>query len=801
MTETLRDQLQDTLGDAYTLERELGGGGMSRVFVATERSLGRRVVIKVLAPELAAEVSGPRFTREIRLTANLQHPQIVPVLSAGESGGQPYYIMPFVEGESLRAYVTRLGALPIAGAVSILRDVAKALEYAHARGVVHRDIKPDNVLLVGSSATVADFGIAKAISASATDAGHAITQQGTAIGTPAYMAPEQAAGDPNVDHRADLYAFGAMAYEILTGESPFAGRPGHQMVVAHMTEQPVPLGDRRSDIPPALAALVRRCLEKDREARPQSATEIVLALDAVSTPTGGVARAAHAAPRARWIAWGIAAAVVVLASIGAWAAARRGGGVGAALDDREVRSVAVLPFENVGGDTATEYFSEGVTGELIAALTKVPGLRVTPRASAFALRAKGLDVKQIGERLHVGTVVSGSIRRLGSSVRVTAELVDVHDERTLWAGTFDGALQSVFAVQDSITRAVVGKLRVRLTDSTTRARSRQPADTTTYLLYLKGRYSWNKRTAASMRLGTSFLEQAIARDSTYAPAWAELASAYSLMPAFGDITPNDVVPRARSAASHAIALDSTLAEAHIAMGIINTFYDRDFPAAERQLTTALALAPNDANAHLFHTWSLLAVGRFDDALTEIRTAQRLDPFAPIINTRLGSMLYYVRRYSESVDELRKTIEIDSTNVLARFELGNSLARLKRYDEAFATFPTMRGFAAGWEEGRMAVAYGDAGRRADAQRILGELQSRSKTTYVTTEAIAAATLAVGDKDGALALLDRAVTEHSFYLVFLGCDPHWDALHQDARFSALVKRVGVAPWKPGASRGAP
>src|SRR5215467_3615651 len=299
----IREHLRAALRSAYAIERELGGGGMSRVFVAEETALGRKVVVKVLPPELARELSAERFEREVRLAAQLQHPQIVPVLAAGDADGVPYYTMPLVDGESLRAQLSRGDVLPIAHVIGVLRDVAKALEFAHARGVVHRDIKPDNVLLAGSSAAVTDFGIAKALSASkATATPHGtLTQLGTSIGTPAYMAPEQAAGDPNTDHRADIYAFGCMAYELLTGATPFGDKPPHQLIMAHFSERPVPVSERRPEPPPALAGLVMRCLEKAPEARPQSASELLGELDAAITGTGAVGTAPAKRRTAYWI--------------------------------------------------------------------------------------------------------------------------------------------------------------------------------------------------------------------------------------------------------------------------------------------------------------------------------------------------------------------------------------------------------------------------------------------------------------------------------------------------------------------
>ncbi|MBI3791256.1 MAG: protein kinase, partial [Gemmatimonadetes bacterium] len=616
----LRDRLQATLGDAYRIERELGGGGMARVFLAEERALGRRVAVKVLSPELAAGVSAERFAREIRLTAQLQHPQIVPVLAAGSALGLPYYLMPYIEGESLRDELARRGPLPVGDAVHVLRDVAKALAFAHERGIVHRDIKPGNILLTEASATVADFGIGKALSASATQAGAdgTLTGLGTAVGTPAYVAPEQAAGDAGTDHRADLYSFGVLAYEMLAGAPPFAGRTPRETLAAVMSEAPRALRAVRPDGPAPLAELVMRCLAKDPAARPQSAREVLAALDGAATrPTF----AATANRTRAWIAALVVIALLTVAGIMAWCGR-------SASADSALRAVAVLPCANVDRDTAAEYFVDGITGELIGRLAQVPVLRVTPRASAFSMRGRGLELPEIGRRLKVGTIVECTIRRLGPNVRVTADLVDLAGERTLWAGTFEGALGGIVAVQDTIARAVTAALRVGGGATAMRGAT----DTATYLLFLRGRWLWNQRTVSSMRRGIASLEAAIARDSTFAPAWAELGIADALLPAFGDGRPADAVPRARAAARRALQLDSTLAAAHVAAGILATFFDHDFPAALQHFDLAIRLDPTDANARLFRTWTLVALGRTPDALTSILEARRLDPFAPIINT-------------------------------------------------------------------------------------------------------------------------------------------------------------------------
>ena len=786
----LRAQLQATLGDAYTLERELGGGGMSRIFVAEERAFGRKVVIKVLAPELAADVNAERFAREIRLTANLQHPQIVPVLMAGETDGLPYYAMPYVEGESLRDHLSRNGRLPVADAISILRDVAKALAFAHERGVVHRDIKPGNVLLAGSSAAVADFGIGKALSVSAgSGSSVTLTQTGVVLGTAAYMSPEQATGDAHTDHRADIYSFGALAYEMLTGASPFAGRSPHDTIVALLTIPPSSLLALRPDTPPALADLVMRCLAKDPGGRPQSAAELSGTLDDV-TATRSSERPTELS-RTRGARFATATLVLGLVAASVWGIVRLRAPSAGSSGPQEEQSVAVLPCTNVAGDTATEYFVDGITGELIGALAQVPGLRVTPRISAFAFRGKGLDIAAIGSRLRVRTVVECTIQRLGSNVRVTAELVDVKDERALWAGTFEGGLPAVIAMQDSISRAVIAALRGRLGGAAALAAvaARATTDTATYLMFLKGRYLWNQRTPLSMRRGIGLLEQALARDSQYAPAWAELATTYSLAPAFGEERPSEAIPKARMAAARAIALDSTLAQAYVAMGIINTFYDWDWTGAERQFATALRLSPSDPNAHLFRAWSLTAAGRLAEALTEMRLARQLDPLAPIINTRVASVLFYLRRYDEALVEARKAIELDSSNVLARFQLGHILVQQRRYDDAFASYPNATGTTAGWEEGRVGFAYGVAGRRTESLAIQDRLETRMKTNYVTPLALSVVALGLGDKPRALDLLERAAREHAFLLIFLVTDPVWDGLRGEPRFEAVVRRIGL------------
>ena len=499
----LRRDLQTALGAGYRIERELGGGGMSRVFLTHDPALERDVVVKVLAPELAAGVNVDRFRREILLAAGLQHPHIVPVLAAGEVASTdeaghpavlPYYVMPHVSGDSLRARIAREGALPIGEAVSILRDVARGLAYAHQHGVVHRDIKPENVLLSSGTAAVTDFGVAKALAtARRTSPGGTITVVGTSLGTPAYMAPEQAAGDPDTDARADLYAWGVMAYELLAGRTPFAGKNAQALLAAQLVERPVPIGQVRRETPPGLAALVMQCLEKDPDARPPSAEAVLAALDGAAGTTR---------PTSHWRTLLLGSAAVAVLGIGGWwVAGHRGAAAGAANSD--LSAVAVLPLDNTGGDPSDEYFSEGMTDELSNALSRVPGLRVASRTSTYAFKDRhGLDIKQIGRRLGVGAVLEGSVRRDGRRLRLSAQLTNTADGLTIWSNSYEREMTDVFDVQDSLAHAIVAALRPRLGQQAAvpaHAAAGRTGDMQAYDLYLKGRYYWNQRGDDALR--------------------------------------------------------------------------------------------------------------------------------------------------------------------------------------------------------------------------------------------------------------------------------------------------------------
>ena len=657
-TDSFHDRLQSSLGAAYALSRELGGGGMSRVFLAREAALERDVVVKVLSPDLAAGVSAERFTREIKLAARLQQANIVPLLSAGETEGLSYYTMPFIDGLTLRATLERNGALPLGEAISVLRDITRALAYAHEHGVVHRDIKPENILLSGDAAVVTDFGIAKALAAAKTKApGGTLTQVGTSIGTPAYMAPEQAAGDPATDHRADLYALGCVAYEMLAGAAPFAERPAHQLFAAHMNDAPAPLESKRPDVPRALAQVVARCLAKDPAMRPQSAREVRTVLDGITGFGTTSGRSTSSAVRAAVAAVAVIA-LVTAAVVGGRALRARGSAEAATSAER---SIAVLPFENLG-DSADAYFADGVTDAVRGKLGELPGVRVIARASSNQYRASTKSPQQIGAELGVQYLLTATVRwqKHGtggtggtggvSRVQVRPELIMVRDAMSKWQEPFDAALTDVFQVQAEIAGRVAGALDVALGDSVRRALATAPTgNLAAYDAYLKAQAALqggNANDPGSLRRAMPLYEQAVALDPSFALAWSGLALNRSIL--YFNSTPTPELARqAREAAERAESLAPGRAEGAAALGVYYRTVLGDLPRALTTFESGLRTAPNDVTLLTNAARVEQALGRWEAALPHARRARALDPRSPLAAQSLTWFLLNLRRYPEA----------------------------------------------------------------------------------------------------------------------------------------------------------
>jgi len=744
MTPDLRDQLQLTLGASYTLERELGGGGMSRVFVAADTALGRSVVVKVLPPEMASGVSIERFKREISLAARLQHPHIVPLLSAGEAGGLPYFTMPFVEGESLRARLVRGEETSVKEAVHLLREVASALAHAHRKGVIHRDIKPENILITEQHAMVTDFGVAKAISAATQADGSGLTEVGVSLGTPAYMAPEQVVGDPGTDHRADIYAFGVIAYELLAGRAPFAGRAAQALMAAQVLETPKPIDSQRVGIPSGLAALVMRCLQKEPTNRPQHAEELLRGLD----------------------------------------------------DDTAMRhakkdvgpSVAVLPMVNTSGDPDNEHFSDGLTDELIGVFSKVEGITVTGRTSTFALKGKGLSVRAIAELLHVEHVLEGSVRRAGDRLRVRVQLVNA-EESVIWSDSYDRHLEDVFAVQEEIAQAVVRALEVKLV--ATRGPLVRPAtkDLTAYDLFLKGRYVRRGMAPDQMRLAIEYFEQAVARDPSYARAHAWLSDTHWLQVVLASRPTNVEVPRARKYAATAIALDSSLAEAQWAMAQLLAGFDWDHAAAERAFKRAILLDPGFEEARHLYGIFLFHWGRIEEAEAELTRTLEIDPLLAAAHLSFGRLHLSMRRPDQAVAHLREALTLEPMFSLAHAQLGHAHLQKGMAAEAITEFEAGARIGSPSDKAHLAYGYAMVGRHEEAKAILANLVSPGN--HPPPFHMALAYVGLGDHDEAFRWLERAREEHAPWLVTLNIDRAFDGLRVDSRFGDIVRAMGLVP----------
>ena len=802
---------------------------MSTVFVARDNTLGRLVVVKVLPYELAATVSVDRFKREIMLSAALQHPHIVPVLSSGEttpSDGDaatrlPFFIMPFVEGESLRVRLAR-GPLSVREAVNILKDVSRALAYAHGRGVIHRDIKPDNILLSGGSATVTDFGVAKALSASregrqqSTTRTGTITLVGTSIGTPAYMAPEQAAGDPSTDHRADLYALGIVGYEMLVGTPPFHGRAPQQLLAAQLTEAPPQIASRRYDVPEALATLIMRLLEKEPAKRPKTAAEVTRLLEDPAVVSGTFISAPPVnAQKPRRVLWALAGAGILasVAAGGAWFSNRHPQSTAsptpAAAPATTSRSIAVIPLVNISRDTSDAYFAAGMTAELTNALSRIPGVRVAA-GNESTPRDQVASPVDLGKALGVNMVLVGTVQRDRGRLRVTARLVNTADGFTVWSDMFERESKDVFKMQDEISSAIVSAISPELSGNTppaiaapaakdsvaaTASASAVPrgtADLQAYDLYLRGRFFFDKRGETSLRRALDYFEQAAKKDTTFARPYAGIANVYALLPLYANVRADSVMPLALSAINRAVSLDSTLSEAFTSRAALLQA-NWQWAEAERDYERSLRLDPNSAQAHQWYGELLLIDGRAPLAQAQLKRATELDPLSPIIFGSYGLALAASRQYDAAVAAARRAVELDSTLVVSRFMLGTVYLQANRVAEATrelesaarldpTSVPTV---------GLLGYVYAKAGNTDRATELARGLESSIGMKAGAAAAAARVYLGLGDKGRALTLFERAAAIHDpFFSSESMLEGFFDPVRADPRFDGLVARVGLS-----------
>ncbi len=579
------ERLRSALSQNYTIDRELGRGGMATVYLAQDVKHDRVVALKVLHPDLAASLGPDRFLREIHLAARLNHPHILPLFDSGDAEGLLYYVMPYVEGESLRERLDREQQLPIEEAVHHGRAIASALDYAHRQNIVHRDVKPENVMLYEGEAMVMDFGIAKAVSAVGSET---LTQTGMMVGTPAYVSPEQAAGETNLDGRSDQYSLACMVYEMITGERPFSGATPQAIMAKRFTEMPTPLSSIRREVPENVEKAVMRAMATDSTGRYSTAAQFGQALGTGSliTPsdTASLPKAAVSA----------------------------------------AKSVAVLPFTNMSADPENEYFTDGMAEEIINALTKIQALRVTSRTSSFSFKGKNDDIGEIGKKLKVSTVLEGSVRKMGNRLRITAQLVNVADGSNLWSAKYDREIEDIFAIQDDISQAIVVALRVILTEGEKKQIEKARTENVqAYDYYLRGRQYFHQLRRKSLEYARQMFNKAIEIDGDYARAYAGVADSCSMLYTYFDARDFNL-RQADIASNKALELEPDLAEAHVARGLVVSLSKR-FDEAEKEFEIAMKLDPKLFEAPYWYARALLSAGRAEEAVKMFERATVLRP--------------------------------------------------------------------------------------------------------------------------------------------------------------------------------
>ncbi len=742
-TDTRHRLLAEALADRYDVERQVGRGGMATVYLARDLKHGRQVAIKVLHPELAAAMGAERFSREIQIAARLNHPHILALYDSGTAGSWLYYVMPFVDGESLRQRLEREGRLSGEDALGILRHIGSALEYAHRQGVVHRDMKPENILLSGGFALVADFGIAKAVD----DAGAVrLTQTGLGIGSPMYMSPEQAVGETTLGPRSDIYSVGCVFYEMLVGRPPFQGRTTAHLVSQHAIE-PVPrIQADRPDLPAIFDGVIRKAMAKDPDHRFASFAEMLQALDrppdALAFPAPAIA------------------------------------------GTKPPVSIAVLPFLDHSPTRDQEYLCDGITEEVMDAISRAGGLKVASRGASFAYRGRDVDPRTVGRELQVGAVLEGSLQRAGDRLRVNARLNSTDDGFLLWGDRFDREITDVFALQDEIAGAIVGALKLTLSSAERLVRKRQTGNLDAYQLYLKGRYYWNRRFQGGLQKAMECFRGAIEFDPLYSMPYAGLADAFNSLASYDYMAPRDAYPRAFDGAQRALALDPGLAEAHTSLAWCTAQWHRDWAGALLGFRTAERLNAEYGVTQAWHALVLTQLGQMDEAVARMRHGIELEPLDMPINAGLGWVYCYQRKYEASRAQLESAIAMDPTYQAARAFLGMTLVCMGRYQEAIDCLQQARTIPGA--AGLIGLAHARLGQADEARAMLAEMASGA---VVNPHSMAIVHMGLEETDLAFEWLERGIGDFTMMLNFAAVNPVLDPLREDPRFASILQRLNL------------
>ncbi len=828
----------DRLG-RYTIKSLLGSGGMGQVYLAEDEQLRRRVALKVLPGNLADNADRMRrFVQEAQAAAALNHPNIAHIYEIGADGGTNFIAMEFIDGVTLRELIHRQQT-DLAKLLRHLQHVAEGLAKAHAAGIVHRDLKPDNIMVTREGhAKILDFGLAKLIepsrasSLSAEELSAMPTAMmpqpslpGTVIGTVGYMSPEQAQGRVNeIDHRSDIFSFGCILFEAATQHRPFKGKDALDSL-HHIVHAPTPLiKDLNPVAPDELQRIVRRCLAKDPDERYHSIKDVAIELkdlrrelkasaESTTSPTSDFQTAFQSAAStsisptppssAEYIVSSIQRHKMATALIAILTIAAVAGGIVATrvfLNGRNpetaVESIAVLPFENQNRDADTEYLSDGLTESIINSLTQIPNLKVIARGSAFRYKGRNVDPMIAGHELGVRAIMTGRLLQRGDNLVVSAELMDIRDNKQLWGEQYERKVSDLLTVQREIAKEISSSLRLKLSaPEESRITKRYTDNPEAYQLYLKGRFYWNKRTEEGVRKALDYFQQAIDKDPTYALAYTGIADCYSLETLHidvGSLSPNDAGPKAKAAAMKALQLDDSLAEGHTSLAFVKLIFDWDWTGAEAEFKRAIELNPNSGNAHHWYSHYLMAMGRIDESLAESKRALELDPLGLIMNVHLGWHYVNAHQYDLAVEQLNKALEMDSNFGVADWYLGLAYEQQGKYSEDENAFRKAKDLLKDNEAvvADMGHLYAVSGRKDQALKVIEELKALSKQRYASSYHVALIYLALNEMDQAFAWLEKAYQERSDMLVYLKVDPRVDKLRSDSRFKDLMKRVGLS-----------
>jgi serine/threonine protein kinase/Flp pilus assembly protein TadD len=795
---------------SYEIVAPLGVGGMGEVYRATDTKLGRDVALKVLPAEMAGDPERlTRFRREAKSLAQLDHPNIVTIYSVEEFDGLQFLTMQLVEGQPLDRLIPANG-MQIERIVDIAVGLSDALAAAHDKGIVHRDLKPANVMVSNEGRVkVLDFGLAKDVSASdpadATLTSDHRTQAGMVMGTPAYMSPEQTSGRP-LDHRTDIFSLGVMLHEMATGRQPFEGSSSAELISAILRDTPPPVTDIRPDLPSDLARIVRRCLEKDPRHRVQTARDVSnefrdLARQtskqmSTGTPpapeSGAVRPVAGSSPaqgvsgnRRHKVALAIAAMVLVIGAAGVTAYLKRS-------KTGQIDSIAVLPLENLSNNADSDYIPDGITESINNSLARLPSLTVIPHSVAFHYKGKAIDVRKVGEELHVQAVLAGSVAQRGGDLFISVELDDIRNGKQLWGEQYHRELSDLLAVQSDIAREVSQRLRSQLSAEDQKKLTKGSTDNPeAYRLYLKGKYYTDKFTKEGFETGIDYFNQAIAVDPNYGLAYSGLAYNY-INQVDWYMAPSEAGPKTKAAAEKALAIDASDARAHLTLAIETHWYEWKWAVAESEFKRTLELNPNNAEAHTYYAWFLAPMGRNDEAVAEARRAQQADPLSSFASFILGGNLVFARQWDPAIEQLHRAIEVDPNYWFSHCFLGRAYEQKRKFPEAIAEF--QRALEIDKDNGEiwsgLGNAYAVSGKKAEAQKVLDHLKELSAHGWVAPYNVAVIYAGLGEKDQAFALLDRAYKDRSYYMAtYLATDERLDSLRTDPRFADLKKRVGL------------